>query len=76
MKAFVEFVLQALAAHPERVSVAELYGRQTILLEARCHPDDLGRIIGKNGKTVGALRVLLSSLASKHQRKAALEIVE
>ncbi len=76
MKAFLEKTLQALVNHPERVAVTELTGRQTVILEARCHSEDVGRIIGKNGKTIGALRVLLSGLAAKQKRKAFLEVVE
>ena len=76
MKAFIEHTLQALVNHPEQVAVAEILGRQTIILEVRCHPDDMGRIIGKNGKTISALRVLLTSLAAKQKRKAVLEVVE
>ena len=76
MKAFIEHILQALVNHPEQVVVAEILGRQTIILEARCHSEDMGRIIGKNGKTISALRILLTSLAAKQKRKAILEVAE
>jgi predicted RNA-binding protein YlqC (UPF0109 family) len=76
MKAFIEHTLQALVNHPEQVVVAEILGRQTIILEVRCHAEDMGRIIGKNGKTISALRVLLTSLAAKQKRKAVIEVVE
>ncbi len=76
MKAFIEHTLQALVNHPEQVVVAEIFGRQTVILEVRCHPEDMGRIIGKNGKTISALRVLLTSLAAKQKRKAVLEVAE
>lgn len=76
MKAFIEYILQALVNHPGQIVVTEIYGRQTIILEARCHADDMGRIIGKNGKTISALRVLLTSLAAKQKHKAVLEVVE
>ena len=76
MKAFIEYILQVLVNHPEQVVVAEILGRQTVILEVRCHAEDMGRIIGKNGKTSSALRVLLTSLAAKQKRKAVLEIAE
>ena len=76
MKTFIEHTLQALVNHPEQIVVAEILGRQTIILEVRCHPEDMGRIIGKNGKTISALRVLLTSLAAKQKRKAVIEVVE
>ena len=76
MKAFIEHTLHALVNHPEQVVVAEIFGRQTVILEVRCHPEDIGRIIGKNGKTISALLVLLTSLAAKQKRKAVLEVAE
>jgi len=76
MKAFIEHTLQALVNHPEQIVISEILGRQTIIMEVRCHPEDMGRIIGKNGKTIGALRVLLTSLAAKQKRKTVLEIAE
>lgn len=76
MKAFVANILRVLVNHPEKLVIAELSGRQTIILEARCCAEDMGRIIGKNGKTIGAIRVLLSGLAAKQKRKAVLEVVE
>lgn len=76
MKDFIEYILQALVNYPEQIVVAEIFGRQTLILEVRCHPEDMGRIIGKNGKTIGALRVLLTALAAKQRRKAILEIAE
>ena len=76
MKAFIEHTLRALVNHPDQVTVTEIPGRQTIIMEVRCHPEDMGRIIGKNGKTISALRILLTSLAAKQKRKAVLEVAE
>lgn len=76
MKAFVEQTARALADHPADVEVVELAGSSTSVLELRCHKDDLGRIIGKNGSTISAVRNLVSVLAAKEGRKAVLEVVE
>jgi len=76
MKAFVLYVARELAEHPGDITVTEVAGRQTSILEVRCHPKDLGRLIGRSGKTVGALRALLSSVATRHGRKAVLEVAE
>lgn len=76
MKDFVLYILRALAEHPDRVQATEIYGKTNVIVEVRCHPDDMGRIIGKNGKTISALRLLLSGLAAKHKRKVVLEVVE
>jgi predicted RNA-binding protein YlqC (UPF0109 family) len=76
MRAFVEQILRALADHPEQIRLAELAGEQTTVFELRCHKEDLGKLIGKSGRTVGAVRVLLSAFAAKNGRRAMLEIVE
>ena len=72
MKNFIAYIVKALG-HPER-PVTEIVSR-TNIIEVRCHPD-IGRIIGKSGKTISAIRMLLASLAAKHKRKAVLEVVE
>ncbi len=76
MKTFLEHLIKGLVDRPDQVLVSEIYGARNVTLEVRCHADDMGRIIGKNGKTIGAMRVLLSSLAAKQGRKALLEVVE
>ena len=76
MREFVEQILRALADHPEQIRLAELAGEQTTVFELRCHKEDLGKLIGKSGRTVGAVRVLLIAFAAKNGRRAMLEIVE
>lgn len=76
MKEFAEYILKALVDHPDAVRISELLGRQHLVFEARCHANDIGRIIGKNGKTISAIRHLLSAMAAKQGHKAMLEIVE
>jgi predicted RNA-binding protein YlqC (UPF0109 family) len=76
MRDLIDNILKALSNHPDKIMLTELYGRQTIILEVRCHSDDMGRIIGKNGKTIGALRTLFGVLAAKQRRRGLLEIVE
>ncbi len=76
MRDFITNIIKALANHPEDILVSGLYGRQTVMFEVRCNNDDMGRIIGKSGKTIGAIRVLFSVVAARQKRKALLEIVE
>lgn len=76
MREFIENISKALANYPDEVVISELYGRQTIIFEIRCNSDDMGRIIGRSGKTIGAIRTLLGVLAAKQRRKSLLEIVE
>ncbi|MDY0144879.1 MAG: KH domain-containing protein [Kiritimatiellia bacterium] len=76
MKELIEYVVKTLIDHPDDLRIAEIEGERTIVFELRCHPDDVGKVIGKSGKTVGALRTLLSTVAARQNRRAMLEVVE
>lgn len=76
MKELIEFVVKALVDHPDDLRIAEIEGERTIVYELRCHPEDVGKVIGKSGKTVGAIRVLLSTVAARQNKRAMLEVVE
>ncbi|NCD33328.1 MAG: KH domain-containing protein [Spartobacteria bacterium] len=76
MKDLIEHVIKALVDHPDQICITELDGEKTIIFELRCHPEDVGKVIGKNGKTVSAIRTLLSTAAAKHGRRAMLEVVD
>ncbi|HOD99865.1 MAG TPA: KH domain-containing protein [Kiritimatiellia bacterium] len=76
MKELIEYVVKALVDHPDELRLTEIEGERTIVFELRCHPEDVGKVIGKNGKTVGAIRTLLSTVASRQNRRAMLEVVE
>ena len=76
MKAFVESIVRSLADHPDDVRVTALSGAKLSILELRCNREDLGRVIGKSGTTIGAIRTLASARAAREGRKAVLEVVE
>jgi len=76
MKDFVTFVSRALAEHPDEITVTEVAGKQTTIFELRCHPKDVGRLIGRSGKTIAALRTLLGSVAAQKGCRAVLELAE
>ncbi len=76
MKDFVTTVLRYFLDHPGDLRISDLDGEKTLLMEIRCHADDIGKVIGKSGKTIGALRVLTNALAAKSGRRVLLEIVE
>ncbi len=76
LKDLVEFLARALVDHPEQVHVAEIAGEQTVVLELRVARDDLGKVIGKQGRTVKAMRALLSAASAKLRKRADLEILE
>lgn len=76
MKELVEYIAKALVDHPEHVSVNMLEGERTKVIELRVHPDDMGQVIGKNGRTAKSMRTLLNAAATKDNLKVVLEIVE
>lgn len=76
MKELVEYIAKTLVDHPEELRITEIEGERTIVFELRCNPEDVGKIIGKSGKTIGAIRTLLSTVAARQNRRAVLEVVE
>ncbi len=76
MKDLVIFIAQALVDNPDDVSVNEIEGEQTSVIELRVAKDDLGKIIGKHGRTAQSIRTILSAASAKHKKRAVLEIVE
>lgn len=76
LKVMVEEIAKSLVDEPEAVSVTEVEGEQTTVLELRVAQDDLGKVIGKQGRTARAIRTLLSAAGMKHQKRAVLEILE
>jgi uncharacterized protein len=76
MKAFVEFVVKALVDYPDQVDVREVDGERVVVFELRLNQTDIGKVIGKSGRTITAIRTLLTSAAAKQGKRAMLEIIE
>ena len=76
MKEFVEFVVKALVDNPDQVDVKEVDGERVVVFELRLNQGDIGKIIGKSGRTITAIRTLLTSAAAKQGKRAMLEIIE
>ena len=76
LKQIVEIIARALVDDPESVSVNEVGGRQTAILEIKVAKADIGKIIGRQGRTASSLRVLLGAVAAKENKRAWIEIVE
>ena len=76
MKELVRFLVAALVDHPEEIELYEVEGGRTTILELKVHPDDLGKVIGRQGKTANALRTLLKAHASRERKRVVLEIIE
>ncbi len=72
----VTFIAKSLVDNPEKVEVREVSGEQTAVLELKVAQEDLGKIIGKQGKTAKAIRTILGAAAAKMRRRAVLEILE
>jgi predicted RNA-binding protein YlqC (UPF0109 family) len=76
MKDLVKYIAQALVDFPEQVVVTEVVGNQTSVLELKVAKEDLGKIIGKQGRTARAIRTILSAASAKIKKRTVLEIIE
>jgi predicted RNA-binding protein YlqC (UPF0109 family) len=76
MKDLIKYIAKALVDYPEDVECTEVIGEQTSVIELRVAKDDLGKVIGKQGKTAKAMRTILSAASSKLHKRAVLEIIE
>ncbi len=76
MKELIEMIAKALVDNPEQVNVREVIGEQTTVLELRVAQSDLGKIIGKQGRTARAIRTLLGAAGMKLRKRFVLEILE
>jgi predicted RNA-binding protein YlqC (UPF0109 family) len=76
MKQLVEEIAKALVDHPEQVQVKSVEGEQVTVLELRVAPDDLGKVIGRQGRTAKSIRTLLGAAGMKLRKRFTLEILE
>jgi predicted RNA-binding protein YlqC (UPF0109 family) len=76
MKDLLEEIAKALVDNPEDVRVTEVEGEQTTVLELRVRNEDLGKVIGRQGRTARAIRTLLAAAGMKVQKRFVLEILE
>jgi len=72
----IAFIAKALVDDPNAVQVAAVEGDKTVIVELTVAPGDLGKVIGKDGRTARAMRTLLAATSAKHSRRAVLEILE
>lgn len=76
LRELVEYTAKSLVDNPDQVQVTEVEGEQTTVLELRVAKEDLGKVIGKQGRTARAIRTILSASASKAKKRCVLEILE
>ncbi len=76
MKELIEYIAKVLVDNPEEVSVTALEGEQTSVIELRVAKEDLGKVIGKQGRTARAMRTILGAASTKIKKRSVLEILE
>ena len=76
MRELIEFIAKALVDSPEEVEVSEVEGEQTSVIELKVAKEDLGKVIGKQGRTARAMRTILSAASTKLRKRSVLEIIE
>ncbi len=76
MKDLISYIAKALVDFPDQVDIREVEGEKTTVLELRVAKEDLGKVIGKQGKTARAMRTILNATATKLKKRAVLEIIE
>ena len=76
MKDLIDYIARALVDNPDEVSVSEIEGNQTSVLELSVAKEDLGKVIGKQGRTARAMRTILSAASAKVKKRTVLEIIE
>ncbi|UCG67907.1 MAG: KH domain-containing protein [Deltaproteobacteria bacterium] len=76
MKDLIEYIAKVLVDNPDEVRVTELEGKQTAVIELRVAKEDLGKVIGKQGRTARAMRTILGAASTKMKKRSVLEILE
>lgn len=75
MTELVEYIAKSLVDHPESVSVNQVEGEQSIILELKVAPEDMGKVIGKQGRIAKALRTVVKAAAAKDGKRVVVEII-
>jgi uncharacterized protein len=75
MKELVEMIAKALVDTPEEVEIKETVGDSIVILEISVSPDDVGKVIGKEGRIANAIRTVIKAAAAKHEKKVTVEIL-
>jgi predicted RNA-binding protein YlqC (UPF0109 family) len=76
MKELLEQIAKSLVDNPEEVSVNEVEGEQSLILELRVSEDDMGKVIGKQGRIAKAIRVVMKAAAIKENKRVVVEIIQ
>ncbi|GAQ26279.1 MULTISPECIES: KH domain-containing protein [Tepidanaerobacter] len=75
MTELVEYIAKALVDHPENVVVNQIEGEQSVILELKVDPEDMGKVIGKQGRIAKAIRTVVKAAAAKEGKRVVVEII-
>ncbi|MFA5575784.1 MAG: KH domain-containing protein [Tissierellaceae bacterium] len=76
MGELVEFIAKSLVENPDEVVVKEIEGSQSVIIELKVHPDDMGKVIGKQGRIAKAIRTVVKAAAIKDNKRVVVEIIQ
>ncbi len=76
VKELLEHVIKSIVDNPEQVEIKEIPGERVVIYEVRVAPEDLGKIIGREGRTAKAIRTIIAAVSLKKGKKAVIEILE
>ena len=76
MESFVEYVVKALVDHPDQVEMNTVDGEDGATIQVRCRKEDIGKIVGKRGKTIMAIRSLVSGAAGRQHKRVSVEVLD
>ncbi len=76
MKDLIKYIAQALVDEPEQVEVSDVEGNKVLIIELKVAKKDMGKIIGKQGRTAQAFRIIVGAVSAKVKKRAVLEIIE
>jgi len=73
---YIEFIIKNLVNHPEEIKINRIDGTKETIIEIRVHQDDVGKVIGKNGSVVRALRTIISAVGNREKKNYILEVID
>ena len=76
MKELIKYIVQALVDYPEQIDISETVGEQSTVLEIKVAKEDMGKIIGKQGRTAQAMRTILNAVSAKVKKRTIMQIID
>jgi len=73
---YIEFIIKNLVNHPEDIKISRIDGTKETIIEIRVHQEDVGKVIGRNGSVVRALRTIVSAIGNREKKNYILEVID